>query len=179
VVTNVLSSKDVSREEWVRMASTDDRGRVLEAGLYHRRWEIETMFYELKVYQGMEGHLRSRTPRGIEYEIAGHVLLYFLIRWLMVEAAVKHNAHPLRLSYKHALDEFNDLRTLLITQSEQHVRTVLLPKLLERIAQHRIVVRPGRHFPRAGEKYELGKYRKRSKICAKRRKRGKTTVKTT
>lgn len=164
VVTNVLSPKDVSRDEWVRLASTDERGAVLEAGLYHRRWEIETLFRELKVVQRMEGSLRSRTPEGIEFEIAGHVLLYFLIRWLMVEAAVTHHEHPLRLSFKHALLEFDDLRPWLLIASPHAVHTVLLPRLLSRIAQHRILVRPGRHFPRLADKYQLGKYRTRSKI---------------
>ena len=167
VVTNLLSPQDVSRDEWVRMASRDQQGHVLEAGLYHRRWEIETMFYELKVFQGLEKSLRSRTPRGIEYEIAGHVLLYFLIRRLMVDAAKRHDAHPLQLSFKHALQEFEDLRPLLITSSVEHVRNVLLPKLLARIAEHRINIRPGRHYPRPGDKYKLGKYRKRNKIKAK------------
>ncbi|MCI0355326.1 MAG: IS4 family transposase [Acidobacteria bacterium] len=167
VVTNVLDPRDVSRDEWVRMASTDERGAVLEPGLYHRRWDIETLFYELKVFQGLEGSLRSRTPEGIEFEIAGHVLLYFLIRWLMVEAAVAHDAHPLRLSFKHALQEFDDLRPWLLIASPHTVRNVLLPRLLARIAQHRILVRPGRHFPRLGDKYQLGKYRTRSKINAR------------
>lgn len=167
VVTNVLSPRDVSRDEWVRMASTDERGAVLEAGLYHRRWEIETLFYELKVFQRMEGSLRSRSPAGIEFEIAGHVLLYFLVRWLMVEAAVAHGAHPLRLSFKYALREFDDLCSWLLIASPQIVRTLHLPRLLARIAQHRILIRPGRHFPRLGDKYQLGKYRTRSRIKAR------------
>jgi hypothetical protein len=167
VVTNVLSPQDISREEWVRMAAVDERGHVLEAGLYHRRWDIETLFYELKVFQGLEDSLRSRTPPGIEFEIAGHVLLYFLVRWLMVEAAVAHGTHPLRLSFKHALAEFDDLRPFLLIATPQTIRAVLLPRLLARIAQHRISIRPGRHFPRLGDKYKLGKYRKRSKIKAK------------
>ena len=166
VVTNVLSPREISRQEWVRMASVDQQGHVLEAGLYHRRWEIETMFKELKVVQGLEGNFRSRNPQGIEFEIGGHVLLYFLVRWLMVEAANQHDAHPLQLSFKHALDEFQDLRQLLIISSPEHVRRRLLPELLLRIAQHRIHVRPGRHFPRLGDKYQLGKYRKRSKTAA-------------
>jgi hypothetical protein len=163
VVTNVLRPRDVSREEWVRLAAVDERGHVLEAGLYHRRWEIETLFYELKVFQGMEGSLRSRTPPGIEFEIAGHVLLYFLIRWLMVEAAAAHGVHPLRLSFKHALQEFEDLRPFLLTAPFQTVSNILLPRLLARIVQHPIAIRPGRHFARLGDKYKLGKYRKRSK----------------
>lgn len=167
VVTNVLSPRDVSRDEWVRMATVDEQGGVLESGLYHRRWEIETLFYELKVFQGMEASLRSRTPAGIEFEIAGHVLLYFLVRRLMVEAAVTHGMHPLRLSFKHALAEFEDMRPFLLIAAPHTVRTVLLPRLLARIAQHRISVRPGRNFPRIGDKYKLGKYRQRSKTKAK------------
>lgn len=130
VVTNVLSPDDISRQEWVRMAAVDERGHVMEAGLYHRRWEIETMFKELKVVQGLEGNFRSRTPQGIEFEIGGHVLLYFLIRWLMVEAADKHGAHPLQLSFQHAIEEFQDLRQLLIISAPEYVRTRLLPTLL-------------------------------------------------
>jgi hypothetical protein len=124
------------------------------------------MFKELKVVQGLEGNFRSRTPRGIEYEIGSHVLLYFLVRWLMVEAANQHDAHPLQLSFKHALQEFEYLRQLLIISSPEHVRRRLLPELLLRIAQRRIHVRPGRHFPRLGDKYQLGKYRERSKTAA-------------
>ena len=167
VVTNVLDPRAISRDEWVRMAAVDERGHVLEAGLYHRRWEIETMFYELKVFQGLEGSLRGRTAKSIEFEIAGHVLLYFLIRWLMVESAEQHGGQPLRLSFKHALQEFEDLRALLVVSAPSHVRDVLLPKLLARIAQHAISIRPGRHYPRLGDKYKLGKYRKRSKLKAK------------
>lgn len=167
VVTNVLDPKSISRDEWVRMASRDERGRVLEAGLYHRRWEIETLFYELKVFQGLEGSLRSRSPRGVEFEIGGHVLLYFLVRWLMVEAAQEHQAHPLQLSFKHALQELEDLRPLLIISSLEHVQSVLLPKLLARIAQHRISVRPGRHYHRPADDHKLGKYRQRSKTTQK------------
>jgi hypothetical protein len=167
VVTNVLDPKDISRDEWVKMASIDRRGHVLEAGLYHRRWEIETLFYELKVFQGMEGSLRSRSPQGIEFEIAGHVLLYFLVRWLMVEAAKEHDAHPLQLSFKHALQELEDLRPLLTIYPADQVRKILLPKLLARIADHPIHLRPGRHYPRAGDRYKLGKYRKRCKFKTK------------
>ena len=87
VVTNVLDPKRVVRHDWVRLAGYDAAGQVIEAGLYHRRWGIETLFSELKIRQGMVQCLRGRTPDSIHYEIAGHVLLYLLTRWLMVEAA--------------------------------------------------------------------------------------------
>ena len=115
IVTNVLNPLRIPREAWIRLATKEDEGRLrLAQGLYHRRWEIETTFYELKVTQGMETSLRSRTPEGIAYEVAGHVLLYFLVRWLIVEAAATENADPLRISFKQALDELLDIASILI-----------------------------------------------------------------
>ena len=99
IATNMTDPKQISREDWVRMAEKSVAGRALQPGLYHRRWEIETTFFELKVTQGMERGLRSRTPKGIEYEIAGHVILYFLVRWLMLEAALEAELDPLRVSF--------------------------------------------------------------------------------
>jgi hypothetical protein len=149
VVTNVLSSRKVSREDWVRLATQTEAGaQRLEVGLYHRRWEIETTFFELKVTQGLEGSVRSRRPHGVYYEIAGHVLLYTLIRWLMVEAAVAAGVDPLRWSFKAALEELSDMRHVLLTASPERVHRVLLPRLLERMASHLVPLRPGRHFPR-------------------------------
>jgi hypothetical protein len=149
IVTNVLSPRQVAPDDWARLASETEPGdERLGVGLYHRRWEIETTFRELKVTQGLEGGLRSRTPKGVYYEIAGHVLLYLLTRWLMVEAAVAAGLDPLRLSFTAALEELNHMRQVLITATPHRVQYVLLPRLLERMAQHLVPLRPGRHFPR-------------------------------
>jgi hypothetical protein len=59
-------------------------------------------------------HLRSRTPEGIDYEVAGHVLLYLLTRWLIVDRAKEHGIEPLRISFTHALRELLDLRQALL-----------------------------------------------------------------
>ncbi len=168
VVTSVLDPKRVPAEEFIRMAMRDDAGRVIEPGLYHRRWEIETMLGELKVQQGLVPSLRSRTPQSIAFEIAGHVLLYLLTRWLMVEAAKEHGLDPLRLSFKHALEALDDMRQTLLTATPQRVALVLLPRLLERIAEHRVPFRPGRHYPRRTDHYKLGNYRQRSKLVTKK-----------
>ena len=165
VVTNVLDPQRISSQEWTRLATQDEGGTVLEAGLYHRRWDIETLFYELKVRQGMEGSLRGRSPETIAYEVAGHVLLYLLTRWLMVEAAAEHGVNPLRLSFTQAQRELADLRPALLASTPQRIARVLLPKLLARLASHQIPFRPGRHFPRIGDTYQLGKYRTRNRIC--------------
>lgn len=163
VVTNVLDPKVVSAEEWVRLATENEAGQTLESGLYHRRWEIETLFCELKVRQGMK-HLRSRTPEGIDYEVAGHVLLYLLTRWLIVETAKEHGIEPLRISFTHALRELLDLRQALLTSSPQRVAHTLLPRLRARIAQHLVPLRPGRHYPRPTDYYRKGKYRQAAKV---------------
>jgi hypothetical protein len=163
IVTNILCPKTVSREDWVRLASETEPGdERLGVGLYHRRWEIETTFCELKVTQGMEGNIRGRTPQAVYYEIAGHVMLYLLIRWLIVEAAVEHGIDdPLRLSFKGALDELNGMYQTLITATPKRVEEVLLPRLLERIAGHLVPIRPGRHYPRPKDTYARNRRRKK------------------
>ena len=149
VVTNMLDPHRVAAEDWVRLAVDTEAGdQRLGVGLYHRRWEIETTYYELKVTQGMEGNLRGRTPESVCYEIAGHVVLYLLTRWLMVEAAQRVKLDPLRLSFKSALNELLDIRHALITATPQRVAQVLIPRLLDRIASHQVPFRPGRHYPR-------------------------------
>jgi hypothetical protein len=164
VVTNVLDPGQTSREDWIRLAGHDTAGQVIEAGLYHRRWAIETLFNELKVRQGMVKCLRGRKPESIHYEIAGHVLLYLLTRWLMVEAGEAHQVDPADLSFVAAQNELQDMRQTLLTAALQRIRRVLLPRLFERIAQHRIAFRPGRHYPRIQDTYKRGKYRKCAKL---------------
>lgn len=147
VITNVTDPAVISYAEWVGMTTAHEAGRVLDRTLYHRRWEVETSFSELKVIQKMKA-LRGRTPGSIDYEIASHVLVYLLVRWLMVEAALKHGGDPLRLSFMECLREIIDLRQTMMTASWRRVRGVLLSRLLERIASHLVPLRPGRHYPR-------------------------------
>lgn len=161
IVTNVLSPKKISRDDWTRLTTDcQDARRKLLPGLFHRRWEIETSYYELKVVQGAEGNLRTRTPGSINYEIAGHVVLYLLVRWLIMEAAIKHDLDPLRLSFLQAFRELQLMRSNFLTASPSWASEVLLPRLLDRIATHQVPVRPGRHYPR----------RKKSKACNAKKK---------
>jgi hypothetical protein len=137
LVTSVLDPERISREEWIRLAELDRAGRVLSpAGLYHRRWEIETSFLELKQTQGMAGSFRSRTTEGIAYELAGHLLLYTLVRLWMAQVAAGLGISPLRLSFQGALDEIQDKQGSLRVSSLDHVERVLRPRLLEQIGSH-------------------------------------------
>jgi hypothetical protein len=153
VVTNVLDPQQVSRAEWVRLATDTPAGAErLGQGLYHRRWEIETTFRELKVEQGLQGGLRGRTEECIRYEVAGHMLLYLLVRWLLVEAAAAAGLDPLALSFKHALEAVKEMHVVLLAASAEEVSTRLLPRLYERLREHRVPFRAGRHYPRPKDK---------------------------
>src|SRR5437870_3387976 len=101
--------------------------------------------------------LRSRTPGSVAFEVAGHMLLYLLLRWLMVEAAAEHGLDPLRLSFVEALRELEEMRVPLLYASEKFAASVLLPRLLERIASHKVLQRPGRNFPRKKKKPKASK----------------------
>ena len=116
-------------------------------GLYSRRWEVETTFRELKVTQQMAGAIRSRTPGSLQFEIAGHVLLYALTRWLMANAAVLKHLDPLQLSFKHCLEQVLDMRVKLLTASADW-QPELIKRLMERLTEQLVTIRPCRQFPR-------------------------------
>jgi hypothetical protein len=151
VVTSVLDPTVISRDEFVRLATVDQAGRTLDPGLYHRRWEIETTFFELKVTQGMKESFRSRTTEGIAFEVVGHLLLYFLVRRLIVEAALAVGVDPLRLSYKGALEDVQDMRESMLKAGDPSAQRVLMPRLLDQMGRHVIPYRPGRHYSRPND----------------------------
>jgi hypothetical protein len=74
------------------------------AALYHQRWEIETVFDELKTHlRGARIVLRSKTPDLVRQEFYGLLLAHFAVRGLMHEAALTANEDPDRLSFLHAV----------------------------------------------------------------------------
>jgi hypothetical protein len=95
--------------------------------------------------------LRSRTPKSVQYEVAGKVLYYLLIRWLIVEAAKKYDLDPLQISFTNTVRLLEEAQTLIVTQPQKRVEETLLPRLLERIASHTVPSRPGRHYPRPND----------------------------
>lgn len=165
IVTNVLDPREISREEWIRLVEVDRTGRVIvAAGLYHRRWEIETSYREIKCDQGLEGGLRSRKPKGIRYEVAGHLLLYVLIRWKIVEAAKAAGIEdPLRVSFTATLNILEGMMWAAWIQEEEVVDKVLLPRLLMRMVEHLVSVRPNRHYPRLRDDKPKKKKKKKPK----------------
>ena len=71
------------------------------AALYHRRWEVEAVFDELKTHlrQGRR-LLRSKTPELVRQEFYGWVLAHFAVRWLLHQGAARHRTPHAELSFK-------------------------------------------------------------------------------
>lgn len=90
LVTNILNAEDAPALEL--------------AALYHERWEIESVFDELKTHlRANSTVLRSKTPQLVQQELWGLLLAHFAIRQLMAQAAWQHRIDPDRLSFTHAV----------------------------------------------------------------------------
>ncbi len=58
------------------------------AELYHRRWELEAVFDELKTHLHQSRRvLRSKKPELVRQEFYGWVLMHYAVRWLMHHGA--------------------------------------------------------------------------------------------
>ena len=74
------------------------------ATVYSERWEIESVFDELKTHQrGPRMVMRSKSPDLVKQEIWGHLCCHYAIRTLMVEAAQHAHRDPDRVSFIAAL----------------------------------------------------------------------------
>jgi len=74
------------------------------AAAYAQRWEIESVFDELKTHQrGSKMVLRSKSPALVQQEIWGHLCCHYAIRTLMFEAADHAQVDPDRVSFVAAL----------------------------------------------------------------------------
>jgi len=77
--------------------------------LYHQRWEIETVYLELKSTILSGRVLRARTPTGIEQEIYALLITYQLLRTAMVDATDSlPGTDPDRASFTIALNTARD-----------------------------------------------------------------------
>jgi Insertion element 4 transposase N-terminal/Transposase DDE domain len=74
------------------------------ADLYAQRWEIESVFDEIKTHQlDSRPVLRSRDPDGVTQEIWGILLLHHAVRDLMHTTAHDEGIDPDRVSFTRAL----------------------------------------------------------------------------
>jgi hypothetical protein len=98
--------------------------------------------------QQLDDGLRSKKPAGIAYEVGGHMILYLLVRWLILEAALAHGIDPLQISFKNAIAELATIWQTMSVSSPEWVEKTLWPRLLQRIAAAKVAFRPGRSYPR-------------------------------
>jgi hypothetical protein len=74
------------------------------AALYHERWEVERIFYEIKVtLPGRRLMLRSRRADLAEQEVYGLLLVHFALRHLMMQASQTTGEDPDTLSFLHTV----------------------------------------------------------------------------
>ena len=72
--------------------------------LYGQRWEIESVFDELKTHQrGPRVILRSRTPQGVYQEAWGYLCVHYAIRALINKAADDDGPDPDPISFTNAV----------------------------------------------------------------------------
>lgn len=77
--------------------------------LYHRRWDIETAYLEIKSSILGGRVLRARTPEGIDQEIYALLTIYQVLRTAMVDATDSQPAtSPDRASFTTALNTARD-----------------------------------------------------------------------
>jgi IS4 transposase len=132
LLTSLLEPAICSREELVH--------------LYHRRWQIETIYREWKHALNIQ-NLRSHTPAGIFKEAFAQLTLSNLVRWVMSEAAQTTTLHPVDLSYVTALSAVkNSLLEMLRTPLNRIER--MYQQLLLVVRSAPIRKRPGRSYPR-------------------------------
>lgn len=102
----ITTSGDTSQSYRLLTTLTDTDEAVAEdlAAAYHHRWEIESVFDELKTHQrGPRIVLRSKSPELVRQEIWGHLCCHYAIRALMADTA-SHSGHdPGRISFVKAL----------------------------------------------------------------------------
>ena len=76
---------------------------------YHKRWDIEVAFDEIKTHQcaTLRGQaptiLRSKTPALVEQELYATVIVYNLVRERIHQAAMETNKDARRISFLDAL----------------------------------------------------------------------------
>ena len=118
--------------------------------LYHRRWQIETIYREWKHGLNIQ-NLRSHSPAGVVKEIYAHLLLSNLVRWVMSDAVGNADTHPIDLSYVTSLTYVNNALVRMLRVDGRGLLAIY-QELLSDIRHARIRKRPGRSYPRKCDK---------------------------
>lgn len=118
------------------------RGKLIK--LYHRRWEIELSFDDIKTEMGMD-LLKCKTPERCRAEIYMCLIAYNIIRGVMLDAALNAGLTPRDISFKGTMQR---LDIYLRRDSFNGNPKEKYRMLLKHLADDKLVKRPGRYEPR-------------------------------
>jgi hypothetical protein len=117
--------------------------------LYHERWVIELKFRDVKTMLEME-FIRAKSPELAEKTVLLLQLCYNMIYSLIQQASDDHLVEKSLISFKRTVDQILSHSTSYKGHHKHvHKRAELHEKLLEKIADEQLVIRKGRHEPRA------------------------------
>ena len=105
---------------------------------YHKRWDIEIAFDEIKTHQcaTLRGQpptiLRSKTPELLEQELYATLIVYNLVRARIHQAAVEHHKDARRISFLDSLQCIIDVipHTSIATRTHARIQCQYLIALI-------------------------------------------------
>jgi len=154
LVTNLLETEAVPAVEWVH--------------LYHRRWDIELAYDEVKIHLShppsgaVKTILRSKSPRLVIQEVYALLIAYNLVRTLILESSELHGLPPEDLSFVGALKAIELAMPHLASAQNAYELQRNYRRLLEDIARcHNL-------RPRRKRKYDRVVRRNQVVFCVKR-----------
>jgi hypothetical protein len=116
--------------------------------LYLRRWEVETIFDDMKTSQNME-MLRTQSPHMVVRELLMHLIVHNLVRLIQAEAQQERRDDVLgKLSYRGTLDRLTLSHSAMWGAASKRAAKLVRAKLIEAVASDVVRARPGRREPR-------------------------------
>ncbi len=117
------------------------------AGLYGKRWRIETLFKELKINLSADV-LRSLSPEEIHKEAAARLIAVNIVRMIMLEAAIENGVEPIRIGFVNTVRAILNFTSAIAREPIWKLPRIYRAMLVE-IGTHLVPERPGRNEPRA------------------------------
>jgi len=116
------------------------------AGLYLKRWRIETLFRQFKIDLNAD-ILRSKSSNAIYKEIAARICTINIIHTIMLEAAIANNVDTSRISFIHTVRAIIAFAPAIAMLPVEQLSMIYRAMLCE-IAAYLVPLRPSRLEPR-------------------------------
>jgi hypothetical protein len=121
------------------------------AEIYHKRWDIETFYRDLK--RSMKAiHWHCASPQTFEQELTVHMIAVCLIRLAMLEASDSSSCGVAIFSFTRSLTETRVFFAWIGRPDAQPFER-LYAGYVAFCARHKVRIKPGRHFSRDQQEY--------------------------